>query len=94
MDALIGNTPVIKLHRVAGEGMAEVWIKLEGQNPAGSIKDRTALGLILDAEERGLLTPGSGQRIVEPTSGNTGIGLAFLAAVPKATAAPSSSPTR
>lgn len=81
MDALIGNTPVIKLHRVAGEGMAEVWIKLEGQNPAGSIKDRTALGLILDAEERGLLTPGSGQQIVEPTSGNTGIGLAFLAAV-------------
>ena len=81
MDALIGNTPVIRLHRVAGEGLAEVWIKLEGQNPAGSIKDRTAQGLILDAEERGLLTPGSGQRIVEPTSGNTGIGLAFLAAV-------------
>ena len=81
MDALIGETPVIKLHSVVEEDMAEVWIKLEGQNPAGSIKDRTALGMIEDAEERGILTPGSGQRIVEPTSGNTGIGLAFLAAV-------------
>ena len=81
MDTLIGNTPVVKLHRVVEPGLAEVWIKLEGHNPAGSIKDRTALGMILDAEERGVLTPGSGQLIVEPTSGNTGIGLAFLAAV-------------
>ena len=81
MDALIGNTPVIKLQSVVEPDMAEVWVKLEGANPAGSIKDRTALGLIEDAEERGVLTPGSGQRIVEPTSGNTGIGLAFLAAV-------------
>ncbi len=81
MDALIGNTPVIKLQSVVEPDMAEVWVKLEGANPAGSIKDRTALGLIEDAEERGILTPGSGQRIVEPTSGNTGIGLAFLAAV-------------
>ncbi|MEJ2287521.1 MAG: cysteine synthase A [Deinococcales bacterium] len=81
MDALIGNTPVIRLQRVVEPDMAEVWVKLEGANPAGSIKDRTALGLIEDAEERGVLTPGSGQLIVEPTSGNTGIGLAFLAAV-------------
>jgi len=81
MDALIGNTPVVKLRRVVEPDMAEVWVKLEGANPAGSIKDRTALGLIEDAEERGVLTPGSGQLIVEPTSGNTGIGLAFLAAV-------------
>jgi cysteine synthase A len=81
MDALIGDTPVVRLRAVTEPDMAEVWLKLEGFNPAGSIKDRTALGLIQDAEERGLLQPGRGQRIVEPTSGNTGIGLAFLAAV-------------
>lgn len=81
LDSLIGNTPVVRLVRVIEPGMAEVWIKLEGHNPAGSIKDRTALGLIDDAEERGVLRPGSGQTIVEPTSGNTGIGLAFLSAV-------------
>lgn len=81
LDAYIGNTPVVKLHKVVTPEMAEVWVKLEGQNPAGSIKDRTALGMILDAEARGVLTPGSGQRIVEPTSGNTGIGLAFISAL-------------
>lgn len=81
IDALIGDTPVIRLRSVVEPEMAEVWLKLEGFNPASSIKDRTALGLIEDAEARGVLTPGSGQRIVEPTSGNTGIGLAFLAAV-------------
>jgi len=81
LDAFVGNTPVVKLAKVVTPEMAEVWVKLEGQNPAGSIKDRTALGMILDAEERGVLTPGSGQRIVEPTSGNTGIGLAFIAAI-------------
>ena len=80
-DQLVGNTPVVKLFKVVSDDMAEVWVKLEGQNPAGSIKDRTATGLITDAEERGVLTPGSGQTIIEPTSGNTGIGLAFLAAV-------------
>ncbi len=80
-DALIGRTPIVKLHSVTDASMADVWLKLEGFNPAGSIKDRTALGLIQDAEDRGILTPGSGQRIVEPTSGNTGIGLAFLSAV-------------
>lgn len=81
LDSLVGNTPVVRLFRVVEPDMAEVWIKLEGHNPAGSIKDRTALGMIEDAEERGVLTPGSGQLIVEPTSGNTGIGLAFLSAV-------------
>ena len=81
LDALIGGTPLLRLFRVIEPGMAEVWVKLEGSNPAGSIKDRTALGMIEDAEERGVLVPGSGQTIVEPTSGNTGIGLAFLAAV-------------
>lgn len=80
-DALVGNTPVVRLRRVVEPGMAEVWVKLEGFNPAGSVKDRTARGMILDAEQAGILTPGSGQRIVEPTSGNTGIGLAFVAAV-------------
>ncbi len=81
LDRFIGNTPLVKLAKVATPEMAEVWIKLEGQNPAGSIKDRTATGMILDAEERGVLTPGSGQTIIEPTSGNTGIGLAFLSAL-------------
>jgi len=57
--------------------MAEVWMKVEGMNPGGSIKDRTALGMITDAERRGLLRPGG--TIVEPTSGNTGIGLAQVA---------------
>lgn len=80
-DRFIGNTPIVKLGRLVTPEMAEVWVKLEGQNPAGSIKDRTATGLILDAEERGVLRPGSGQTLIEPTSGNTGIGLAFLAAV-------------
>jgi cysteine synthase len=58
--------------------MADVWMKVEGMNPGGSIKDRTALGMITDAEQRGVLRPGG--TIVEPTSGNTGIGLAQVAA--------------
>jgi len=78
IEKLIGRTPVLQLTRVVEDGMAEVWVKLEGQNPGGSIKDRTALGLIQDAEARGLLKPGG--TIVEPTSGNTGIGLAQVAA--------------
>ena len=81
LDAFVGHTPVVKLQKVVTPEMAEVWVKLEGQNPAGSIKDRTALGMILDAEERGILTPGSGQTIVEPTSGNTGIGLSFISSI-------------
>jgi cysteine synthase len=78
IDAAIGATPMTRLDRVVEPGMAEVWIKLEGMQPAGSIKDRTALGMILDAEHRGILHPGD--TIVEPTSGNTGIGLAQVAA--------------
>ncbi|HSG50224.1 MAG TPA: cysteine synthase A, partial [Longimicrobiales bacterium] len=78
IQALIGGTPTVRLERVAESGMAEVWAKLEGMNPAGSIKDRTAWALVRDAEERGLLPPGG--TIVEPTSGNTGIGLAQVAA--------------
>jgi cysteine synthase A len=78
VDDHIGDTPVVRLVRVVEPGMAEVWVKLEGLNPAGSIKDRTARALVDDGEARGLLRPGG--TIVEPTSGNTGIGLAQIAA--------------
>ena len=73
----IGNTPHIKLNKLFPE--REVWIKLEKSNPGSSIKDRIALAMIEDAEEKGLLNPDS--IIIEPTSGNTGIGLALVAAV-------------
>ncbi|MYE16704.1 MAG: pyridoxal-phosphate dependent enzyme [Gemmatimonadetes bacterium] len=78
LSRLVGRTPAVRLVRVVGADMAEVWLKLEGMNPAGSIKDRTALAMVEDAEGRGLLKPGG--TIVEPTSGNTGIGLAQVAA--------------
>lgn len=71
---LIGGTPLYKLKN--NSGGAEVWIKLEGTNPGGSIKDRAAWGMLKDAQEKGLLTENT--VIVEPTSGNTGIGLAML----------------
>jgi cysteine synthase A len=74
----IGNTPHIRVQRLYGPG-AEVWIKSERANPGGSIKDRIALSMIEDAEKSGKLQPGG--TIVEPTSGNTGIGLAMVAAV-------------
>lgn len=80
VEQVIGKTPLVRLKKIVEPGMAEVWVKLEGDNPGGSIKDRTAWYLIKDAEERGILKPGSGQTIVEPTSGNTGIGLAMVAA--------------
>ncbi len=76
---LIGDTPMVRLRRVVPEGAAEVLAKLESLNPAGSVKDRIALAMIEDAERRGLIKPGD--TIVEPTSGNTGIGLAMVAAV-------------
>lgn len=75
--AHVGRTPMVRLYQVVEPGMAEVWVKLEGMNPGGSIKDRTALGMVLDAERSGQLQPGG--VIVEPTSGNTGIGLAQIA---------------
>lgn len=75
---LIGNTPHVKINKLFGS-THEVWSKLERQNPGGSIKDRIALSMIEDAEKKGILKKGS--VIVEPTSGNTGIGLAFVAAV-------------
>jgi cysteine synthase len=74
----IGRTPVVKINRLYPVG-AEVWVKLERANPGGSIKDRIALSMIDDAEKRGVLRKGS--VIIEPTSGNTGIGLAMVAAV-------------
>ena len=77
IDAVIGATPIVRLQRVTETGMAEIWMKLEGANPGGSIKDRTALAMIVDAERRGVLHVGD--TIVEPTSGNTGIGLAQVA---------------
>jgi cysteine synthase A len=73
----IGNTPVVKIGRLYG-AQFEVWIKLERSNPGGSIKDRIAFAMVEDAERRGILKPGA--TIVEPTSGNTGIGLAMVAA--------------
>ena len=74
----IGNTPHVKLNRLFNNDH-EVWIKLEKANPGGSIKDRIALAMIEDAEQKGLLNKDS--VIIEPTSGNTGIGLALVAAV-------------
>ncbi len=75
--ATIGNTPHVRMQRLFGP--AEVWIKSERSNPGGSIKDRIALSMVEDAERRGRLQPGG--TIIEPTSGNTGIGLAMVAAV-------------
>src|SRR5689334_18775412 len=75
--ATIGNTPAIRIHRLFGD--SEVWIKSERANPGGSIKDRIALAMVEDAEKTGKLQPGG--TIIEPTSGNTGIGLAMVAAV-------------
>ncbi len=80
VEDIVGKTPMVRLHKVVEPDMAEIWVKLEGLNPGGSIKDRPSLYMIRDAEERGLLRPFSGQVIVEPTSGNTGIGLAMIAA--------------
>ena len=75
--ATIGNTPHIRINRLFGG--AQVWVKSERSNPGGSIKDRIALAMIEDAEAQGLLKPGA--TIIEPTSGNTGVGLAMVAAV-------------
>lgn len=75
---LIGATPMVRLGRVVGEDASEVWGKLEATNPGGSVKDRIALAMVEAAEEQGLLAEGG--TIIEPTSGNTGIGLAMVAA--------------
>ena len=73
---LIGHTPLLHLSRFAKPPLADIYAKIEWLNPGGSVKDRAALGMILDAEEKGLLKPGA--TIIEPTAGNTGIGLALV----------------
>jgi cysteine synthase A len=76
---LIGSTPLVKLNRVVPASSATVYAKVESFNPGGSVKDRIALAMVEDAEKRGILKPGA--TIIEPTSGNTGIGLALVGAV-------------
>jgi cysteine synthase A len=73
---LVGRTPMVRLKALEPKGGAEIWAKLEYLNPGGSVKDRAALGIVLDAERRGVLREGS--TIVEATAGNTGIGLALI----------------
>lgn len=73
---LVGDTPLLHLARFARPPLADIYAKLEYLNPGGSVKDRAALGMILDAEKRGVLKPGA--TIIEPTAGNTGIGLALV----------------
>ena len=75
---LIGRTPIVKLNNIAGGDAADVYVKLEWFNPGGSVKDRIALNMIKKAEEAGKIKPGD--TIIEPTSGNTGIGLALVGA--------------
>nr|WP_256466346.1 cysteine synthase CysM [Yersinia ruckeri] len=79
MEQCIGNTPLVKLQRLTQGLNAQVWVKLEGNNPAGSVKDRAALAMIQQAELRGEIHPGD--VLIEATSGNTGIALAMIAAM-------------
>jgi cysteine synthase B len=79
IEQFIGNTPLVRLQRIAGSDKNIVLAKLEGNNPAGSVKDRPAISMIRRAEERGRIKPGD--TLIEPTSGNTGIALAMAAAI-------------
>ncbi|WNN53630.1 cysteine synthase CysM [Hafnia alvei] len=79
LESCIGNTPLVQLQRMAAGTGSEVWVKLEGNNPAGSVKDRAALSMIQQAELRGEIKPGD--TLIEATSGNTGIALAMIAAL-------------
>ena len=79
IDQFVGNTPLVQLQRLPGQTSNKVLVKLEGNNPAGSVKDRPALNMILRAEQRGEIKPGD--TLIEATSGNTGIALAMAAAI-------------
>lgn len=79
VDQTVGNTPLVRLQRLPGATTNQILAKLEGHNPAGSVKDRPALGMILGAEKRGAIRPGD--TLIEATSGNTGIALAMVAAM-------------
>ncbi len=79
IEQFIGNTPLVRLQRLPGDTTNTLLVKLEGNNPAGSVKDRPALSMILKAEQRGDIKPGD--RLIEATSGNTGIALAMAAAI-------------
>ncbi len=77
----VGNTPLVKIHKLCPKDAGDVYVKLEDFNPGGSIKTRIALKMVIDAEEKGILKPNSEQTIIEPTGGNTGIGLAMIGAI-------------
>lgn len=79
LERYIGNTPLVRLQRLTQGLDSEIWVKLEGNNPAGSVKDRAALFMIEQAEKRGEIHPGD--TLIEATSGNTGIALAMIAAL-------------
>ena len=79
IEATVGNTPLVRLQRMAAGDSNTILLKLEGNNPAGSVKDRPALSMIVHAEERGEIRPGD--TLIEATSGNTGIALAMAAAI-------------
>jgi len=79
LEATVGNTPLVRLQRLPGTSTATILAKLEGNNPAGSVKDRPALSMIVEAEKRGNIRPGD--TLIEATSGNTGIALAMVAAM-------------
>ena len=79
LESTIGNTPLAKIQRIADRGIADIYLKLEGNNPAGSVKDRPAFSMIQQAELRGDIKPGD--TLIEATSGNTGIALAMVAAM-------------
>ena len=79
IEDTVGNTPLVRLQRLPGETSNALLAKLEGNNPAGSVKDRPALSMVVEAEKRGTIKPGD--TLIEPTSGNTGIALAMAAAM-------------
>jgi cysteine synthase B len=79
LESTVGNTPLVRLQRLPGDSTNAILAKLEGNNPAGSVKDRPALSMITEAEKRGTIKPGD--TLIEPTSGNTGIALAMVAAM-------------